>query len=337
MQTEFLISAGEQPKRLDLFLVNREPKLSRAAVQRMIAAGWVRVNNHPAKPSQKIKPGDVVNLDSPKPAPLRIDGQLAPLDILFEDSACLVLNKPAGVVAHPGPGHWDDTLLNALLDHAARTGAVAMPGLVHRLDKDTSGVMVVAKTREAHRRLAVQFEQHSVTRQYEALVLGVPSPSEGRIELAIGPDRERYNRTSTQTHHPKVSVTEYYVEQSFGVLAAHVLLAPRTGRTHQIRAHLQAIGYPIMGDSAYGGTSLCPVDKVPVPRVMLHARMLGVAHPLTEAYIEFRVTAPADFQALYQVLRLATSGKEGPVPPPPPTPRFPRIPSAVHADRHRVG
>lgn len=336
MQTEFLISAGEQPKRLDLFLVNREPKLSRAAVQRMISAGWVRVNNQPAKSSQKIKPGDVVNLDSPKPAPLRIDGQLAPLDILFEDSACLVLNKPAGVVAHPGPGHWDDTLLNALLDHAARTGAATMPGLVHRLDKDTSGVMVVAKSREAHRRLAVQFEQHSVTRQYEALVLGVPSPSEGCIELAIGPDRGQYKRASTQTYHPKVSVTEYYVEQSFGILAAHVLLTPRTGRTHQIRAHLQAIGYPIMGDSAYGGASLCPADRAPVPRVMLHARKLGFAHPLTEAHYEFRVAAPADFQTLYQVLRLAASGKEGPVPPPPRTPRFPRILSAVHADRQSV-
>ncbi len=321
MQTEFLISAGEQPKRLDLFLVNREPKLSRAAVQRMISAGWVRVNNQATKSSQKLRPGDVVNLDSPKPAPLRVDGQLAPLDIVFEDSACLVLNKPAGVVAHPGPGHWDDTLLNALLDHAGRAGAVAMPGLVHRLDKDTSGVMVVAKTGEAHRRLAVQFEQHSVTRQYEALVLGVPSPSEGRIELAIGPDRERYKRTSTHTHHPKSATTEYRVEQSFGILVAHVLLTPLTGRTHQIRAHLQAIGHPIMGDSIYGGASLCPTDGAPVPRVMLHARKLGFAHPLTGAQYEFSVAAPTDFQALYQVLRLATSGKEGPVPPPPRTAR----------------
>ncbi len=324
MQTEFLISAGEQPKRLDLFLVNREPKLSRAAVQRMISAGWVRVNNQPAKSSQKIKPGDVVNLDSPKPMPLRVDGQLAPLDILFEDSACLVLNKPAGVVAHPGPGHWDDTLLNALLDHAARAGAVAMPGLVHRLDKGTSGVMVVAKTREAHRRLAVQFEQHSVTRQYEALVLGVPAQSDGCLELAIGPDRGQFKRTSTQTHRPKASATEYHVEQSFSVLAAHMFLTPRTGRTHQIRAHLQAIGHSILGDTVYGGASMCPANGAPVPRVMLHARKLGFAHPLTGAQYEFSVAAPADFQALYHVLRLATSGKEGPVSSLSRTPRFPR-------------
>ena len=225
---------------------------------------------------------------------------------------------------------------NALLEHGALACEPVTPGIVHRLDKDTSGVMVVAKTRDAHRRLAVQFERHSVTRQYEALVRGVPVQSEGRIELAIGPDRKQYQRTSAHTLHPRASTTEYHVEQSFGALAARVLLRPRTGRTHQIRAHLQAIGYPIMGDSAYGGASLCPADRAPVPRVMLHARKLGFAHPLTEAHYEFRVAAPADFQTLYQVLRLAASGKEGPVPPPPRTPRFPRILSAVHADRQSV-
>lgn len=307
MQTEFVISAGEQSKRLDVFLVHREPKLSRAALQRMIVSGWVRINNQPAKPSQKIKPGDVVTFDSPKPAPLRLDGQRRPLEILFEDGACLVLNKPSGVVVHPGPGHWDDTLLNALLEHGVLAGEPVTPGIVHRLDKDTSGVMVVAKTRDAHRRLAVQFERHSVTRQYEALVRGVPVQSEGRIELAIGPDRKQYQRTSAHTLHPRASTTEYHVEQSFGALAARVLLRPRTGRTHQIRAHLQAIGYPIMGDSIYGGSDICPADEAPVSRVMLHAHRLGFAHPLTDAYCEFNVEAPADFQALCRVLRLATS------------------------------
>lgn len=162
----------------------------------MISAGRVRVNNQSAKPSQKIKPGDVVDLDKPKPTPLLINGQPSALEILFEDSACLVINKPAGVAAHPGPGHWDDTLLNALLDHALRAGVVGMSGLVHRLDKDTSGVMVVAKTKTAHGRLAVQFEQHSITRQYEALVQGVPQHSHGRIELPLGTDRNNVKRTS---------------------------------------------------------------------------------------------------------------------------------------------
>lgn len=306
MQTDFLISPGERPKRLDVFLVNRESKLSRTVVQRMISAGRVRVNHQSAKSSQKIKPGDVVNLDSPKPAPLLVDGQPVSLEILFEDQACLVLNKPAGVAAHPGPGHWDDTLLNALLDHAVRSEDVAMPGLVHRLDKDTSGVMVVAKTREAHCRLAVQFEQHAITRQYEALVRGVPEQSQGCIELAIGPDRGNFTRTSAHTQRPKASTTEYRIELAFGVLAAHMFVTPRTGRTHQIRAHLHAIGHPILGDLAYGGGSTCPVDGSSVPRMMLHARKLGFEHPLTKAYCEFTMKPPADFQLLYDVLRRAT-------------------------------
>ncbi|MCW5797700.1 MAG: RluA family pseudouridine synthase [Nitrospira sp.] len=305
MQTEFCISPGEQPKRLDVFLVNREPKLSRAAVQRMISAGRVRVNNQSAKSSQKIKPGDVVNLDKPQPARLLVDGQPAALEILFEDSACLVINKPAGVAAHPGPGHWNDTLLNALLDHALRAGAVAMPGLVHRLDKDTSGVMVVAKTKTAHCRLAVQFEQHAITRQYEALVQGLPKHSQGRIELALGPDRANFKRTSPHTQHPKASVTEYRVEQAFGAAAAHMVLTPRTGRTHQIRAHLQAIGHPILGDLAYGAR-IGPLDGCSVPRMMLHAHKLGFQHPLTETYCEFTVEPPSDFQLLYDTLRLTT-------------------------------
>jgi 23S rRNA pseudouridine1911/1915/1917 synthase len=312
MQTEFIISAGEGPKRLDVFLVHREPKLSRAALQRMITSGWVRINNQPAKPSQKVKPGDVINFDSPKPAPFLVDGQPAPLEILFEDGACLVLNKPAGIVVHPGPGHWSDTLLNALLEHGVRAGEAITPGIVHRLDKDTSGVMVVAKTVEAHRLLAVQFERHSITRHYEALILGVPTPFEGRIELAIGPDQQTPKRTSVRTLQPKVSITQYQVEEAFGTMAAHVLLRPHTGRTHQLRAHLHAIGYPIMGDTIYGGPSISPWEGSQIPRVMLHARKLGFAHPLTEAYCEFTVVPPPDFHALYHALRLAASGgKEG--------------------------
>ncbi|MGC3975412.1 MAG: RluA family pseudouridine synthase [Nitrospira sp.] len=307
MQTEFLISPGEQPKRLDIFLVNREPKLSRAAVQRMISAGRVRVNNQFAKSSQRIKPGDVVNLDKPKPVPLLVDGQPATLEILFEDSTVLVINKPAGVTSHPGPGHWDDTLLNALLDHALRAGGASMAGLVHRLDKDTSGVMVVAKTKAAHCRLAVQFEQHTITRQYEALVQGIPEQSQGRIELALGPDRDNVKRTSPHTQHPKASLTEYLVEQAFGAAAAHLVLTPRTGRTHQLRAHLQAIGHPILGDLVYGAGQVSPLDGWAVPRVMLHAHKLGFHHPLTEVYCEFTAKPPADFRFLCDALRFATA------------------------------
>jgi len=310
MQTKFVISAGELPKRLDVFLVHREPKLSRAALQRMITAGWVRINDLPAKPSQRIKAGDVVAFDTPQAAPLRLAGQTASLEILFEDRSCLVLNKPPGVVVHPAAGHWFNTLLNALLDHCARLSEPAMPGLVHRLDKDTSGVMVVAKTAEAHRGLAVQFECHSITRQYEAFVWGVPEQRDGRIEFAIGPDRQDPKRTSAQTFQPKASMTEYHVEEFFGVIAARVLLSPHTGRTHQIRTHLQAIGHPILGDRLYGGRKVGTIKEHAIPRVMLHARRLGFTHPTTRAYREFTVAAPPDFGAVQHALHLAGSQEE---------------------------
>ncbi len=302
MQTEFVISAGEQPKRLDVFLVHREPKLSRAALQRMITAGWVRVNSLIAKSSQRIKAGDVIVFDAPQAAPLRIDGETKQLEILFEDHACLVLNKPVGIVVHPSPGHWSNTLLNALLDHCARGGAVATPGVVHRLDKDTSGVMVVAKTEEAHRKLSVQFERHSITRHYEALVVGVPAKSEGRIEAALGPDRHHPKRTSTQTLQPKRAVTDYRVEEAFGEAAARIVLSPHTGRTHQIRAHLQSINHPILGDQVYGGERVGAIAGYEIPRVMLHARRLGFTHPVTGMYGEWTAATPSDFDRVLGVL-----------------------------------
>lgn len=310
MQTEFVITAGEQPKRLDVFLVHREPKLSRAALQRMITAGWVRVNDRIAKSSQRIKAGDEIAFDTPQAAPLRLNGQATLLEILFEDRACLVLNKPAGVVAHPAPGHWSNTLLNALLDHCARLEEPATPSLVHRLDKETSGVMVVAKTAEAHRGLAVQFECHSITRNYEALVWGVPTQQEGRIDYAIGPDRQNPKRTSMRTLQAKASVTEYQVEEAFGAVAARVLLRPHTGRTHQIRTHLQTIGHPILGDRAYGGEKVGATDGYEIPRVMLHARRLGFTHPITEMYCEFAVAAPSDFEAVRHMLHLGAASGE---------------------------
>lgn len=311
MQTEFVITAGEQPKRLDVFLVHREPKLSRAALQRMITAGWVRVNDQIAKSSQRIKAGDVVVFDSPRAAPLRLNGEVSRLEILFEDDACLVLNKPAGIVVHPAPGHWSNTLFNALLDHCVGLSEPEKPGFVHRLDKDTSGVMVIAKTSSAHRALAAQFQCHSITRHYEALIVGVPAAAEGRIEYAIGPDRQNPKRTSMRTFQPKASVTEYHVEEAFGAVAARVLLLPQTGRTHQIRAHLQAIRHPILGDRDYGGERVTAIDGYEIPRVMLHARRLGFTHPKTEAYCEFTVAAPPDFNAAHHALSCRAAGSTG--------------------------
>ena len=220
MITEFLITSGEQPKRLDVFLVNRERDISRSALKRLIELGRIRINDEVVKPSQKIRPGDKITMDVPKPEPLALKGEAIPLDVLFEDDHLLVLNKPAGIVVHPAPGNWTGTLVNALLHHFQTSGGTVStiggkerPGLVHRLDKDTSGVMVIAKTDQAHRHLAAQFKHHTITRVYEAFVFGVPKKGRGLIELAIGRDSKERKKFSARTSRPKQSVTEYHVNR----------------------------------------------------------------------------------------------------------------------------
>ncbi len=313
MVTEFVVTAGEQPKRLDVFLVNREPKLSRSALQRLIGQGRVRINGQAVKPSQKIKPGDSIAFDIPKAEPLDLKGEAIPLEILYEDDVLLLLNKPSGLVVHPAPGHWAGTLVNALLHHFQTSGGTVStiggkerPGLVHRLDKDTSGVMVIAKTDEAHRVLSAQFKHHTITRVYEALILGVPKKGHGLIDLAIGRDKKERKKFSAHTARPKESVTEYKVDHRFGKLAAHVLLYPRTGRTHQLRVHLTSLGHPILGDQTYGGKKVCEVEGAEIPRVMLHARTLGFKHPSTGEFHEYTKVLPSDMEEVFQALDRVT-------------------------------
>lgn len=309
MITEFLITAGEQPKRLDVFLVNRERDMSRSALQRLIELGRIRINDQIVKPSHKIKPGDKITMDVPKPEPLELKGEAIPLEVLFEDDQILVLNKPAGIVVHPAPGNWTGTLVNALLHHFHTSGGTVStiggkerPGLVHRLDKDTSGVMVIAKTDQAHRHLAAQFKQHTITRVYEALVWGVPKRGHGLIELAIGRDSKERKKFSARTARPKESVTEYKVNRRFGKTVAHVLLYPRTGRTHQLRVHLASLGHPILGDPTYGGRKVCTLDGMGIPRVMLHARTLGFHHPSSGEPQQYDRPSPPDMDLIMEEL-----------------------------------
>jgi len=313
MITEFLITPGEQPKRLDVFLVNRERDMSRSCLQRLIELGRIRINDEIVKPSQKIKPGDRITMDVPKPEPLELKGEAIPLEILFEDDHLLVLNKPAGIVVHPAPGNWTGTLVNALLHHFETSGGTVStiggkerPGLVHRLDKETSGIMVIAKTDQAHRHLAAQFKHHTITRVYEALIFGVPKKGHGTIELAIGRDSKERKKFSARTSNPKQSVTEYRVERRFAKIASHVVLFPRTGRTHQLRVHLTSLGHPILGDPTYGGRKVCFVEDVAIPRVMLHARTLGFQHPATGELHEYTRSFPSDIDEVVQYLDRAT-------------------------------
>jgi 23S rRNA pseudouridine1911/1915/1917 synthase len=201
-------------------------------------------------------------------------------------------------------------LVNALLAHFQAEGdsgrikdGTVQPGLVHRLDKNTSGVMVIAKTDQAHRALAAQFEKHSIIRMYEALVWGVPRQEQGVIELAIGRDRVERKKVSSNTARPQRAVTEYRIVQKFGDLASHVVLSPRTGRTHQLRSHLTSLGCPILGDETYGAQKVCGVKEIDIPRVMLHARTLGFQHPLSDTFQEYSVSLPSDMQEIWQSLQ----------------------------------
>lgn len=310
MITEFIVTAGEARKRLDQFLVHRERDMSRSSLQRLIELGRIRVNTHMVKPSHNIKPGDRITMDTPQPGPLLINGEAVPLEILHEDEALLVLNKPTGIVVHPTSGNWSGTLVNALLAHlltvgeaGTLTGGRAHPGIVHRLDKHTSGVMVIAKTDHAHRVLAGQFEQHSIIRTYEALVWEGPLRERGVIELAIGRDRRESQKVSSNSGRPQRAVTEYQVLRRWGTRASHVVLSPCTGRTHQLRVHLASLGCPILGDERYGGQKVCRVAEIEIPRMMLHARTLGFQHPLSGMFQEYSVSLPLDIQGICQSLQ----------------------------------
>ena len=310
MITEFVVTTGETRKRLDKFLVYRERDISRSNLQRLIQLGRIRVNAKIVKPSQNIKPGDRITMDTPQPGPLLINGKPAPWEILYEDSSLLVVNKPAGVVVHPSTGNWAGTLVNAVLAHFQNTQRKnerdVQPGLVHRLDKETSGVMVMAKTAVAHRALGAQFEDHSISRTYEALVVGIPKPEQGVIELSLGRDIHERKKVSSSTARPQNAVTMYRVVERFGNLAAHLKLCPRTGRTHQLRVHMASQGWPILGDGTYGGKTVTRIGAFEVSRVMLHAGALGFQHPSSKTYQEYSVKLPSDMQRMIQTLRDAS-------------------------------
>ncbi len=307
-QTEIIVSPGENPKRLDHFLASRDPDFSRTALQRLILDGHVTVDGHVTKPSHRIKPGDTIRLVARRAEPLDIKPEPIPLEILYEDDALLVLNKQAGIVVHPAPGNWTGTLVNALLHHLqesalSNVGGKERPGLVHRLDKNTTGVMVVAKRDQAHASLANQFKRHTIKRVYEAVIWGVPKKREGMIDLAIGRDTKARKKFSVRTAKPKASSTTYRVTERFNQLAARVDLFPQTGRTHQLRVHLSAIGCPIAGDPTYGRKKADVIHDVAVPRVMLHAKVLGFIHPSTQEPMDFEAPMPADMADVVRQLR----------------------------------
>jgi len=301
MQRVTTVAAGQSPRRLDVFVSTQTAHLSRASAQRWIDGGLITVNGRPAKSAQRIRPGDVITCHVPVREPPPVEPEPLALHVLHEDSELLVLDKPAGLVMHPGPGHWTGTLLNALVHHVGRRGGAeprepgdgrrSRPGLVHRLDKGTSGVLVIAKTDAAHRDLSRQFRAHSVYRVYLALVAGAVRRG-GLIERALGRDTRDRRRVSSRSAAPRRAVTEYRVAERLGAAATLVEARPRTGRMHQIRVHLASIGHPVLGDATYGAASADPAPTRP----MLHAAVLGFVHPASGEYVEFRAPLPADME-----------------------------------------
>ena len=307
MITDFVITNGEARKRLDVFLCHREPNISRSRIQRLIQLGRIRLNADVVKPSRIINPGDHITMDTPHPEAIILNGETSPLKLVYEDETLRILNKAAGIVVHPTSGNWSGTLLNSLLNYFKISNQEQrIPRLVHRLDKQTSGIMVVAKTASAHHSLTKQFAHHSITRAYEALLWSIPETKKGIIDLPIGRDKKNHKIISEQSDTPKWALTEYRVIKQFEGKASQVQLFPQTGRTHQLRAHMASIGCPILGDTLYGGKKVYEIEGIKIPSVMLHAHTLGFAHPSSKKYQEFSVESPENMRNIGKALTSCT-------------------------------
>ncbi len=291
-------------KRLDAALAEVEPKLSRAAARRLIEQGAITVSGSTVKPAHRLRVGECVRGDLPDPVPDRVTPEALPLAIVYEDSQLVVIDKAAGMVVHPAAGHRQGTLVNALLHHCRELtgiGGVLRPGIVHRLDKGTSGLLVVAKTELAHRDLSRQFKARSVERSYRALVRGRPRADQGSIDAPIGRHPGDRKRFSTHARVARRAVTHWSVEERLGEITL-VRVRLETGRTHQIRVHLASVGLPIAGDPVYGGGRRASAE-LGLGRQALHAATLGFDHPETEERLRFDSELPADLAAVVVELR----------------------------------
>ncbi|RKU23374.1 RNA pseudouridine synthase [Candidatus Poribacteria bacterium] len=315
--TVYHIEKEHHGTRLDRFLISVTNDMSRTHLQRLIRDGNVTVNDKVAKqPSYALRNGDEVRLTFPPPRPLdTVAPENTVLDILHEDSHLIVLNKAAGMLVHPANDVYTGTLVNALLAHCtdlSGIGGVERPGIVHRLDKDTSGILVVAKTDVVHRELSAQFEKHSITRQYVAIVCGVPAKTAGTIDAQIARSRRDRRRMTTVENHGRHAVTHYEVLETYPKFAL-VQLALETGRLHQIRVHLQHIGHPVAGDAIYGGEQRAINDAdtgalkhalAQLKRQALHAQLLGFEHPVTSEKLTFSAPMPKDMQRVVDALQM---------------------------------
>jgi len=305
----FIVEKSLPSERLDSFLRKKFPAASRVALKRLIEQGHIRVNGQEAKPTHSPRAGETIEVHWPEPRPAEAKPEEMPLDILFEDRSLLVLNKPPGLVVHPAAGHEEHTLVNALLHHCggelSGIGGVARPGIVHRLDKETSGCLVVAKNDETHIALSAQFAGRKVKKIYNAIVCGEPKRDSGEIRAAIARHPSHRKRMAVSDDNSgRAAYTSWRVLERLNA-ATLVEAQLHTGRTHQVRVHFQFLGHPLAGDETYGARQnqrLTELTAYQAPRVMLHARELSFVHPRTEESLSFEAPLPDDFREALKFL-----------------------------------
>lgn len=292
--TEHRLICNESGIRLDKFISVSDVGLSRSAAANLIENSGVTVNNKPVDKKHRLSAGDVVVLQIPDPVPYEAKAENIPLDIVYEDDYILVVNKPKGMVVHPAAGNYDGTLVNALLYHCGSSlsgiNGVLRPGIVHRIDKDTSGLLIVAKNDFAHTHLAKQIKDHSFTREYEAVVFGNLKDDDGVVDAPIGRNPNDRKKMCVTAKNSKNAVTHYSVIRRYRSYT-HIKCILETGRTHQIRVHMAYLGHPVAGDTVYGVKN----EKVSFNGQCLHARKIGFVHPKTEEYLEFVSRLPDYF------------------------------------------
>jgi 23S rRNA pseudouridine1911/1915/1917 synthase len=313
---ELVVPAGQGKERLDLFLTNHLQNATRSKVQQGIRSGAVLVDGRPVRPSHHVTPGETIRVVLPTPPPQKAEPEPIPLSIIYEDEVLLVVNKPAGMVTHPAHGNVRGTLVNALLYHCRALSTVNGPvraGIVHRLDKDTTGLMVVAKEDGVHARLARQFERRTIDREYWAVVWGTFRSPSGVIEAPLGRSRSDRKKIAV-VHDGKHAVTQYEVVEEFEYLTL-LRLHLRTGRTHQIRVHLSHIHHPVFGDPTYNGKRImygpgtssqrAEVQAMlrMIPRQALHAKTIAFTHPVTNRRCTFDSSLPDDMSQILAFLR----------------------------------
>jgi len=302
MQNEtFKIELDDVNTRLDVWLTKKLAKWSRSFFEKLITDGGVAVNGKNVKPGYKLKMNDIVQVIIPKPKQLDVKAEKINLDILYEDEDIIVVNKARGMVVHPAAGNYTGTLVNALLEHSGGTlsdiNGVIRPGIVHRIDKDTSGVLVVAKNNDSHGKLSEKLKEHDVQRVYVAVAEGVIAEDTGKIDAPIGRHPQERKKMAVNVKNGRRAVTYFKVLERFKS-ATLLELRLETGRTHQIRVHLSYIGHPLIGDTVYGRKK----QQYDFHGQALHAKLLGFMHPRTGEYVEFSAEPPAEFNQLLERL-----------------------------------